>query len=379
MVYVVALDGVPGHEVGNVSRAVKGALGACNLSHRENNMTFRIDPGWGILGGAIYGQIKLNIQTVVVTTWELYKEVVEDRRQAVIVNAHGETLPIPTGYSRNGWIDKIAEAMLNREIAWVHTAGYPFNFSWGKETGEFLSGRENFKRLMGHIGRPDLTCDPPYYKEQRWSLSLDGGSAIGGHNWVEIQNAYFVELGNPLQASDFDRYTIFPIWGAKYHPGAIVKFASSNATATFGFYIHVGTYRTFTSSLEPTDSDYYRSYVGTGAAIYIVAAKTAALDTISNAEETISKAKDEKRTKGLADAEDLLDKAWEHFYKLNYIGRTSAIICADEAIQAAEIATTSNPVNVRSLLILLGIMGIAVIGSIVIRIRENSKKRSENQ
>jgi len=374
-VYVVALDGVESREVNNVSRTVEGALHACNLSHCENNVTFNIDPGWGAFGGAVYGRIKMHVETLVITTWELYKEVVETSRRTIIVNAHGETLPIPAGYTRNRWVDEIAESMLNREVAWVHTAGYPFNYSWDQGSGEILFGHEGFQRLMKHIRKSNITCDSPYYKRELWGITTHIGSHIAGFNWVALSNAFWVELGNPLKASDFDEYSVLPLWGCEYYPGGIVKFASSNIMTTFGFYIHIGTYGTYNSAQESTDSDYYRGYAGTALALYFVTARTVAEDTILKAEEAISEAKGEGRTKGLEDAEDLLEKAWEQFFKFDYIGRTSAITYADEAIQAAEVATEPSLFEAYGILMVLGFSGIAIISTFAVRHKINSKKK----
>ena len=38
--------------------------------------------------------------------WEFNRELVETSIGTIIVNAHRETIPIPEGYTKEGWIDK---------------------------------------------------------------------------------------------------------------------------------------------------------------------------------------------------------------------------------------------------------------------------------
>lgn len=174
-VYVVMLDGVDAHGVNNVSRAVKGVL-----------------------------EVGSNI---------------------VIVNIHGETIPIPRGYSEEGWIDKIAEAMIYRNVTWVHTVGYPFYY-YQSQSGEWAEwGEEGFKRLMAHMGKENVTCHPPDDEHNKVYLSLDTEYSIM-NDWPGVALAFYAERGKPLNASMFRDCSLFPIWGTPdgYLTGAIIRF-----------------------------------------------------------------------------------------------------------------------------------------------------------
>ena len=64
----------------------------------------------------------------VVTSWITYKNVIIYNAGVIIVNTHGQILPVPNGYTKEDWVDKISEAMLTRRVTWVHVAGYPFYY-----------------------------------------------------------------------------------------------------------------------------------------------------------------------------------------------------------------------------------------------------------
>jgi len=365
-VYIVALDGVNSHEVSNLSRAVKGALHACNTSLlRDGCYIFRIDPG-------VYGRIKLNIEATVITNWTQYRQVVENSRQAIIVNAHGETVPVPAGYAEEEWIDEIAEAMLHRNITWVHTAGYPFKYAWHQERRETFLGEEGLQQLMIHIGKPNITCRPALLKTELIGLDIGAGYALSSQ-WPKLEDAFWVEHGNPLNASDFERWPLLSLWGEDYLTGAIIKFAFGNDTATFGFYIHIGTYQTYDSDRNPTDSDFYRSYAGTASALYVVAMRTAAEDIISKAIGAIERAQQEGRIKGLEEAQTLLEETWNDYHKLYY---QQAMIRADQAVQVAEEATRPSFIEAHGTYILtaLAILATTSISALTIK-RRNKHKR----
>jgi len=369
-VYIVALDGVDSHEVSNLSRAVKGALHACNTSLlRDGCYIFRIDPG-------VYGRIKLNIEATVITNWTQYRQVVENSRQVIIVNAHGETLPVPAGYAEEEWIDEIAEGMLHRNITWVHTAGYPFKYAWHQECRETVLGEEGLQQLMAHIGKPNITCRPALLKTEPIGMTCWAHDNVFGEGWGGLYDAFWVEHGNPLNASDFESWPLLSLWGKKYLTGAIVKFALNKTATTFGFYVHIGTYQTYDYDHNPTDSNFYRCYAGTALALYTATTKTAAEKTIKKATEAIEKAQQEGRTKGLEEAQTLLEEAWNDYHKLYY---QQAMIKADQAVQVAEEATRPSLIETHGTYILtaLAILATTSIGALTIKRRNKHKKEGK--
>jgi hypothetical protein len=349
--YVIALDGVVSYGLKNLSRAVEGILLAAGHLEQLNDgyLIFIIDVGWGGAGGAVYGRVKLNVESVVVDSWELYRELVENGNGAIIVNAHGETMLVPEGYMKEEWVDKIAEAMLYRNVTWVHTAGYPFSHAYYQSGKEEPFKEKGFQQLMQHIGKPNIKCYAPYPETTLIPMNTFTLSNIA-YSWVAISKAYHVQSGNPLNVSDFDKYTILEIWGADYLPGAIVKFATNKTVTNFGFYIHIGTNQTYDASKEPVDADFWRGYAGVAAAFYVVAGRLAAEDYLVKAREAIAKAENEGRTKGLNEAKNLLQEAWSYYYRFDYISRNSAVTYANKAIKVAENATKPTLLELTALI-----------------------------
>ena len=296
-VYVVALDGVSARGVGNITNIVDGVFAASRVNVSSTSIDF-----------PIYGDVRINTTVTVVRDWNVYRGIVEAGSGIIVVNGHGETVPIPSGYTRDAWVDKIAEAMLNRNVTWVHTGWYPFNYSYMQEGGEQGWGEEGFQRLMGHVGKGAVTCNHPHPAEMadisgaRWSVLFD---------WSNLAETWRVQKGNPLKSSDFRNCTILPIWGSEddYMTGAVITFAETSSAS--GFYVHIGTNQTYDSNKVPTDRDYYRGYAGSAAALWTCAWHSASRDAISAADASIVKAETEGRTKGLEDAKKLLQNAEE--------------------------------------------------------------------
>jgi len=255
-VYVIALENVSAHGVSNISRMVEGVLHACGVNKTE-------------LGEPFFGSVAVSINCTIVTDWSLYKEVVESEENIMIINAHGETVPVPSGYSNEEWTDEIADAMLNRNVTWVHTGGYPFYYYWLQgASGEVTWGMSGFQRLISHINLSNVICRSPDYETKHVPLSMYARVDLE-YVWPSIERAFFAEQDKSLNGSDFQNYVMFPIWGVPedFMPGCAVKF-SSGGKSSFGIYVHVGTYKTFDSEDKATDADYWRGDVGSAAGIW---------------------------------------------------------------------------------------------------------------
>lgn len=223
-----------------------------------------------------------SINYQVVTNWYTYKCIIESYKEVIVINTHGEITPVPTGYLREEWTDEIAEAMLQRRVTWVHTAGYPFYYAWYQGASDKEDnppwGQEGFKRLMSHINKGDIDCQPPGPETERIDLSTEAEDVFMDGGWGDIHDAFWAERGRPLKASDFKNYTILHLWGTENSSmtGAVIAFVKPSERALpeqrygFGAYIHIGTNQTFEYDGEtPSDDpDYWRGYVGAVAAIW---------------------------------------------------------------------------------------------------------------
>jgi hypothetical protein len=321
-VYVVALDDVSGHLVKNVSRTVEGVLAACD----NDKVSFLVDFG-------LTEELELNVSVSIVKDWSVYEAVVESCANSVIVNAHGETVPVPADYTKEEWVDEIAEAMASRNVTWVHTGGYPFYYYQVENDLEHEWGVDGFKRLMSHMGLQNVTCWPSVSQETKTTLHTDA-DAVSTGGWHDIGNAFKAELGRPIDGLVFSNYVVSCIWGdpAGEMTGAVVKFAETAGAKDFGFYVHIGTNSTFREHDELTDGDYYRGYVGAAQAIYTTSLRNTASNAMSEAQEAISTAEDEGRTSSLGEARQLLQQSKGEYTQSDYY---SAVKSANLALQTA--------------------------------------------
>jgi len=211
----------------------------------------------------------------VVTDWNTYKLIIESYENIIVINTHGEIIPVPSNYNRENWTDKVAEAMLKHRVSWVHTAGYPFYYAWYQGAGDKevpAWGEEGFKRLMSNINLANVTC--PYDSETTPKTLNDAAREEFCDTWSKFDFAWRAQRGRPLRASDFKNYTAMPIWGSEddYMTGAVISFLKPSERSLnrrgFGTYVHIGTNATFTSDNIDYGGDYYRGFVGAVAAVW---------------------------------------------------------------------------------------------------------------
>lgn len=290
------------------------------------------------------------------------------------MNAHGETVPVPSGYTREEWGDKIAEAMTNRNVTWVHTTGYPFHYYYLQGVGNGTWGEAGFQRLMSHIGLSDVTCHPKYAETTRISMHTHAKALLWEEGWDLLADAIQVEHGRPLNGSDFKDCIVLPIWGTRegYATGAVVRFSLGNQSSP-GIYVHIGTYQTFNPVDEPTDAERMRGYAGAVAAIWSSSCRAVSEKKIVDAEEAIVEAEMEGRTKGLEGAKHLLDEA-RRYYQL---GKFQAAVewaryserTANQAVKPTFIEAYGSYVAVML------ITGAVIASGLTIRWKKNSKKK----
>jgi len=382
-IYIMALDGVAAKGLDDFDRTIQGILSACKFNYSRCRLELLGHPTY------TYGEVKMNVSVVNVQNWSMYKEVAETGSNVIIINAHGEVLPVPSGYTKETWTDKIAEAMLTRNITWVHIAGYPlYNYQYQNGTqGEWKE--KGFQRLMSHIGKSNITC-------KREKIIIDINTAAECiRPWTGWYQAVRVQQGNSLNGSDFKNELILPIWGCEdtYLSGAIIKFTKAASSHDFGFYVHIGANATFDENTVPTDADYYRGYVGAAVAIWVHAWRLAAEDAVEMAEGAIAQAKTEGRTKGLEEAKQLLELA-RFEYKRSYRSHVPdplkyrvnvaqhqwgyAILLAMEAKDAAEKAVKPSFLEIYALP--LTIIGIAVtLTALAINRKTNSRRKKKRE
>jgi hypothetical protein len=387
-IYVVCLDEVDAHGVGNVSEIVEGVYRAARIPAHSSEQPeegiiwfrsgFSPDPTFTYYG------VKVNVSITAVGNWSLYREIIEEGSNSIVVNAHGETLPVPGGYTKEEWLDQIASAMAERNMTWVHTTWYPFYYYQPQGGLEEEWGEEGFKQLMSYINKSDVDCWPSRSQTDKEPLTWYAKPTLGdAWNFGSVRR---VQLGRPLKASDFKNYTVMPIWGypKELMAGAVIKFAHApNATASFGFYVHIGTNQTFDEDGNPTSRcDYWRGYAGAAAAIWTASLRNVAEKHVFDARQAIATAENEGRTKGLDKAWELLRKAESYFTgESGFHNYGSTIVLARMAKETAEQATKPSFTEIYGLQITIGAgatTAIMVITSTVMIIRKrNSKNKAK--
>jgi len=337
-VYVVCLDGVPASGVGNVSMVLKGVS---HLASRFKNVTYRIEDN---VFSSVFGSIHVNVTVHVINDWMAYRLLVEYAHDVMILNAHGEILPVPLGYDADGWVDMMADAMHYRNVTWIHVAGYPLRYYWMQSEGRQVAWEEEgFKRLMRHIGIENATCWPPQ-GEQHELVELIGIDIFAEESFFELGcdwAAHYVEIGYPLNATQFKGHVVQPnLYGSGNWilVANAIKFVENNETQNFGFYMHFGGGQTYESGMGKTDRDFWVACLATYVAIRSYVMKNEALKTIYSAETAISQAQKNGRTKGLEKAINLLNEAKNEYYINNWY--EGALRKAKKALTTAEAAST---------------------------------------
>lgn len=341
-VYILSLEGVGNYRAVNHSAVVDGALQACGF----NDMTVQLD--WEVVAKA-----NMSLRFHMVSSWDAYAMLVEWGSNVIIVNTHDEYLPVPSGYAEEKWVDKIADFMLNRWGTWVHTGGYPLYRVWHENGTVEERGESMFQRLMSHVGKENITCNPPqtddvatynvYVLPDRWQVYSRSFASFSESN-----------IGYPIDIDNFEsrknnEFTFPDIINsiydyARYKPAATIFFRS-NQTESFGIYVHFSPWEFYGSGWTPDRNvqDAFMGCVSTAAAVWadigIAIKRIYGLDFGEGAYYMIDKAKSAGRTVGLDVAEDFLNKALDAFQSGRY---KLAISYAEEAKAAAENATAPN-------------------------------------
>jgi hypothetical protein len=291
-VYVIQLAGIPGF-LGietNPANVSAGSVDACILDGDWAQVNVaRAHPSLGDCPPYY------TPRPYVVTSWAQYKGLVETSSGSIIVNTHGEFLPVPDGYAKESWFDKIAEGMIHRRLTWVHTGGYTFYHVWYQGSGdggvweENINGRTGgagFNRLMSKIGLTNVDLwAPSGHESERVFLSLDANGQIGDawrlKNGIQrdpLSSYDSVDMGAPLKEAVFGEYLLMPLYSwqdsqtqERYYTGAAIAFAKAGERYKNGngpgAYVHIGTRNVYYANQK--GSDFVRGFIGVAMALWI--------------------------------------------------------------------------------------------------------------
>jgi len=229
----------------------------------------------------------------VVTSWIAYKHVIIYDAGVIIVNTHGEILPVPNGYTKEEWVDKISEVMLTRRITWVHVAGYPFYYVKYENGASETWGENGFKHFMSHINKGDVNCWLPENANADETTLIEHSTTFGQDcsigNWRSATNPeltlwsmWYAELGRPLKWSDFKDYLIMSLYKYNdtgtldvYMTGAVIAYVKAGQRYLTdygcGVYVHLGTYHIYGGNGDLLNYDFCKGFIGTAAALWVEA------------------------------------------------------------------------------------------------------------
>jgi hypothetical protein len=290
-VYILMLPDVGGAWVDSCEQVRDGAIEACMLKGEYIHQNVpRAHPKPEDVNYPPY----YSATPGVVTSWIAYKNKIIYDAGLVIVNTHGEILPVPNGYTKEEWVDKISEAMLTRRVTWVHVAMYPFYYV-KYENGVSETWRENgFKYFMGHINKDDVNCWLPENAASTETTRIERSYVLKEENiignWVfgdlvahPIVDFWHAELGRPLKWSDFKDYLIMPLYQINdtgsldvYMTGAVIAYVKGGERYLTdygcGVYVHLGVRYFYDSgSNQMNNTDFGRGFIGTAAALWVEA------------------------------------------------------------------------------------------------------------
>lgn len=296
--------------------------------------------------------MNVSIAVHIISDWEAYRMLIEWGNNVIVVNTHDEYLPVPSGYTKEGWTDKISDFMLNRWGTWTHLGGYPLYRVWYQNGTKEEWGERGFKTLMNHIGKGNATCNSPTGENTKADIILNGAMVLGSWYWSTINRTYSlvtlarVNVGRPLKYQDFEEeHWILPLYewtdkstGKLYWPIAAIKFSEENRK--FGIYVHLGAWRFYDASDNEFSehNDLALGFVSTAVAIWSEAGWP--ILEIYEASDAIQRAMRAGHTGSLDQAENLLQRAIDTYNQGKY---KESVIYSEQAAEIAQNAREATP------------------------------------
>jgi hypothetical protein len=278
--YILQLTGVPAANVGNMSAIAQGAIDASKLKDTQINKNLPRAHPKEIIN---YNYTPYYEMTpTIVSSWSQYVNIILGPPGSTIVNTHGEYLPVPSGYTKEQWVDKIAYAMAFNRLIWVHISGYTFYYVWYQDTGDGGSWITNgigagFNKTMSSIGLVNIDLWPPSGQDTVYQPISDLSQISTYWQW----DPQYVkgEMSRPLKQSDVQQYLVhIPLfdpflWGGVYYlPSASIIFGNASSQSGgngCGGYVHIGSFSLHdVNGNEPPNMEYLKGFLGAAEAQY---------------------------------------------------------------------------------------------------------------
>jgi hypothetical protein len=167
----------------------------------------------------------------------------------IVVNAHGEVFPVPTGYTWYEWVDMISLAVQTKGVTWVQAAGYPFYyFSYGHYDCPpyYTAGEAGFRRFLQRIlGSNNIDCWP---NQEGYAVPLQGGysNRLWGYGLINggLHEGRPLKIDSSTNIADLLDVMGYQSGGIKYLTLGLIGFGYPNQNVTpnqqVGYYVHNG-------------------------------------------------------------------------------------------------------------------------------------------
>ena len=239
-VYIAMIPDMPTSWVSDMEAVRRGVETACMVTP-----LFHLDPWKGLT----------YLEVVDMPTYQYIVEHPENVKPLgfygetgiIVVNAHGEVFPVPSGVSWESWVDTISLAVQTKGLTWVQVAGYPFYYyssGSGMTTQVGPSGFQQF--LQRVLGPNNVDCWP---NQEGYAVPLQGGysNRLWGYGLIEggLHEGRPLKIDSSTNLADLLDVMGYRSGGIEYLTLGLIGFAFPNQTVQkpderVGYYVHNG-------------------------------------------------------------------------------------------------------------------------------------------
>lgn len=239
-VYIIMIPDVPTHWVSDIEAVRRGVETACMVTPLVHLDTWK---------GLTY------LEVIDMSTYQYIIEYPENVRPPgfygetgiIVVNAHGEVFPVPSGVSWDSWVDTISLATQTNGLTWVQVAGYPFYYySQGSNTKTEVGG-SGFQRFLQRILGPNsIDCWP---NQEGYAVPLQGGysNRLWGYGLIDggLHEGRPLKIDSSTNLADLLGVMGYKSADIKYLTLGLIGFAFPNQdvqtpSQRAGYYVHNG-------------------------------------------------------------------------------------------------------------------------------------------
>lgn len=165
----------------------------------------------------------------------------------IVVNAHGEVLPVQPGCNWETWVRVIRQHVQRKAVTWVQVAGYPFYYYSKGSHVKTEVGPQGFQLFLEPIlGQNTIDCWP---NQEGYAVPLQGGysNRLWGYGLIEggLHEGRPLKIDSSTNLADLLDVMGYRSGGIEYLTLGLIGFALPNQTIQkpserVGYYVHNG-------------------------------------------------------------------------------------------------------------------------------------------